>query len=81
MRRNNQKVERSESILRYVIDYKREHDGISPTIREIQEATGISSSSLVKFYLDGLQKRGAIQYIGDNLSRGIMVTGGEWKHG
>lgn len=77
----NNKLERSENILRFVIDYKQAHDGISPTIREIQAETGITSSSLVKFYLDGLQKRGAIQYIGDNLSRGIMVTGGEWRHG
>jgi SOS-response transcriptional repressor LexA len=77
----NNKLERSENILRYVIDFKREHDGISPTIREIQEGTGISSSSLVKFYLDGLQERGVIQYIGDHMSRGIMVAGGEWRHG
>ena len=75
-----QMVERAKAILEFVIAYKREHDGISPTIREIQDFTGIRSTSLVKFYLGYLEEGGKIRMLGDNRSRGIMVTGGAWRH-
>ena len=74
-----QMVERAEAILQFVIAYKQEHDGISPTIREISDALGLNSTSLVKFYLERLEEGGKIQMVA-NSSRGIMVTGGAWRN-
>src|SRR5690606_31490993 len=71
--------ERMKLVLDAIVAYKAAHDGCSPTIREITEATDISSTSLVKGYLERLEEAGKIRLSGEHgTSRGIEVVGAQW---
>lgn len=62
-------------ILEMVTGYIREH-GFSPTLREIADATGISSSSVVAYHLSHMRDAGIITYR-DGLSRTIAIVGAD----
>jgi SOS-response transcriptional repressor LexA len=74
-----------EAVFDFIVAYKREHDGNSPTIREIMLACGISSTSMVVFYLNKLERRGIIRrpepVFGARYANGIEVVGGKWTPG
>jgi repressor LexA len=65
--------ERHQKILDFLLDYQRENH-YPPSIREIGEKTGISSTSVVNYYLDQLEKRGMIQR-DRKISRGVRLSG------
>jgi len=69
---NEQLPERQQKILAFIGTYQ-EQNGFPPTVREIGENVGIKSTSLVSYYLDGLQKRGLLERQADT-SRGIRLT-------
>ncbi len=60
-----------------IVDFKGSHDGNSPSIRFIGDDCDISSTSVVNYYLDQLQKKGLIER-GKNDARMITVVGGTW---
>jgi SOS-response transcriptional repressor LexA len=65
--------ERKEVVLQAIKDYRASHHGISPTVRDLMELTGITSSSLVLYYLDKLEaEKAIIRYHG--VARGISVA-------
>ena len=65
--------ERHKKILAFLKSYQN-RAGYTPTIREIGEATSISSTSVVNYYLDQLEKMGKIERR-RKISRGIRLTG------
>jgi repressor LexA len=65
--------ERQQKILAFVREFIREHR-FPPTIREIGEMVGISSTSVVKYNLDALERKGLIERNAD-ISRGIRLIG------
>ncbi len=65
--------ERHQRILDFLQEYQRENR-YPPSIREIGEKTGISSTSVVNYYLDQLEKRGLIQR-DRKISRGVRLSG------
>ena len=65
--------ERHHKILEFLQDYQRENK-YPPSIREIGEKTGISSTSVVNYYLDQLEKKGMIER-DRKISRGVRVSG------
>jgi len=67
-----------ESLLKWIVLYKEAHDGDSPSIREIQDALGISSTSVVEYLLKKLAGDGKIRREPNRKS--IEVVGGEWKY-
>ena len=68
-----------KKIFDFIVTYKRNHDGNSPTGREIMDACNISSTSMVDFYLNELAKKGKIERLGGKgASRNIRVVGGSW---
>lgn len=67
-------------IFQFIIDYKRKHDGNSPTLREIMEANAISSSSAMRHILKQMEEQGSIIYGQDGDSRSIQVVGGQWNY-
>ena len=69
---------KEESLLRFIVEYKSEHDGNSPSIREIITGAGFSSTSMVNYYLDKLERRGRIVREDGLQSRGIKIPGGKW---
>lgn len=72
------KSKRIDIVFNFIVAYKTKHDGNSPTTREIGAACGISSTSMVNYYLDRLAQAGRIT-IEPGMNRMISVTGGIWK--
>ncbi len=65
--------ERHQKILDFIASYQREHKH-PPSIREIGEHCDISSTSVVNYYLDQLEKNGHIER-DRKISRGMRLTG------
>jgi len=65
--------ERHQKILDFLSEYQRANKS-PPSIREIGERTGISSTSVVNYYLDQLEKKGMIER-DRKISRGVRVSG------
>ncbi len=65
--------ERHQRILDFLQAYQHENK-YPPSIREIGEKTGISSTSVVNYYLDQLEKRGLIER-DRKISRGVRLAG------
>ncbi|MFM8321156.1 MAG: hypothetical protein ACKOC5_09605 [Chloroflexota bacterium] len=68
----------AQALLAYIIDYKVENDGNSPTIRQMAEYMGGSSTSYIARLLQKLEDGQSIQ-IGKNQARSISVVGGSWS--
>jgi repressor LexA len=64
--------ERHKKILEFLDKYQ-EAAGYPPSIREIGDGTNISSTSVVNYYLDQLEKMGYIKRE-DHISRGIRLV-------
>jgi len=62
--------ERHHKILEFVSRYQ--NRGYPPSIREIGEATGVTSTSVVNYYLDQLEKWGFVER-DRHISRGVRV--------
>jgi repressor LexA len=65
--------ERHQKIIDFIQDYQRKYKH-PPSIREIGENCGISSTSVVNYYLDQLEKSGHIER-DRKISRGVRLTG------
>lgn len=65
--------ERHQKILDFIASYQREYKH-PPSIREIGEHCDISSTSVVNYYLDQLEKTGHIER-DRKISRGMRLTG------
>ena len=65
--------ERHQRILDFLLEYQRENK-YPPSIREIGEKTGITSTSVVNYYLDQLEKMGRIER-DRKISRGVRLSG------
>lgn len=66
-----------QRVYRFIIQFKRDHDGNSPSSREIADGTGILSTNSVHYHLRMLEKQGKI-HIERHLARRITVIGGRW---
>ena len=63
----------------FIVKFKREHDGNSPTYRQMASAIGKKSTSYVSFLLEGLRKKGYIKpATSENENRLVEVVGGRW---
>lgn len=65
-----------ETIFEFLVQYKREHDGNTPSTREIAEACCLSISG-VNYHLFRLEVGDRIR-ISEDGRRNIEVTGGAW---
>jgi len=64
-----------ERVFRFIVEYKRQHDGLSPTVEEISRACVLHTST-VKYHLLKLENQGRIRIVG---RRAIEVIGGVWN--
>jgi SOS-response transcriptional repressor LexA len=63
----------------FILKFKQDHDGVSPSVLEIGQACGISSTSITRYTLDCLERLGMIECdYGAGKSRMIKVVGGRW---
>jgi len=74
---DKRKTKTKNIILSYLVEYKRAHDGNSPSIRQITEGCNLSSTSVVAFHLRKLERDGKIR-LTDHAFRNIEITGGQW---
>jgi hypothetical protein len=65
-------------VLQYIIRYKTEHDGKSPTVREIMRGCGIGGTCATRYILLALEEEGRIKLQAGGV-RGIQVVGGRWE--
>ncbi|MEW6403828.1 MAG: transcriptional repressor LexA [Chloroflexota bacterium] len=65
--------ERHQKIIDFIQDYQRKSKH-PPSIREIGENCGISSTSVVNYYLDQLEREGVIER-DRKISRGVRLAG------
>ncbi len=78
MGKPHQNLERKKAVYDYIIYHKQEHDGNSPTIRELCNATEITSTMIMRNYIGYLVEDGLLER-DPEVSRGIRVVGGQWK--
>ena len=71
--------QRTEIIFEFIVQYKRNFDGCSPSFREMRNAAGLASTSGVWGYLEKLEEQNRIM-VHRNFSRHIEVIGGRWKY-
>jgi len=64
-------------ILNYLKAYKQEHDGCSPSYRQIQRDCNLTSVSVVSYHIHTLAKLGLVKLPEDG-TRGIEIVGGRW---
>lgn len=65
-------------IFDFIVKFKRENDGNSPTVREIALRCDVSSTSVVNHHLQKLEQVGLISRSPES-ARAIRVTGGRWE--
>lgn len=68
----------TQRVYDYIVWFKREYDGLAPSVREICLECGLSSTSTAVYHLRRLVEQGLLRVLGGRLNRGIMVVGGQW---
>lgn len=63
-------------IYRFIVKYKTDHNGNSPSYRQIAEAMRLPTINCIKGYLRELSRAGLIRQ--ESGSRGLIVVGSEW---
>ena len=66
-----------QNIYNYILRFKRRHNGNSPSIREMADTFGLSTS-VVSEHLSRLEAIGLIERSGKGTARMIEVVGGTW---
>jgi hypothetical protein len=64
-----------DQVFEFIVRYKQEHDGLSPSLAEIASECQLSPST-VKYHLLVLERDRRIRVIG---RRSIEIPGGAWK--
>jgi SOS-response transcriptional repressor LexA len=62
------------AMYKFIVSFKKMHDGNSPTVRQIGLAVGIRSASVVHYHLGKMEEMGLIRRENGT----IQVTGGQW---
>lgn len=77
--RNVYKVSRSAmEVLNYILLYKTDNNGRSPSVREIMKGCGFRSTSVAHYHLGRLQSAGLIKREAGK-ARSICVIHGTWS--
>ncbi len=63
-----------EQVFNFIVDFKRDHDGLSPMWQEIADAMQISKAT-VRYHLQQLQIEGRVRLF---KRHGITIEGGTW---
>lgn len=69
----------NDIVFAWLVKYKSQHNGNSPTLREMCTGLNISSISVAHHILDGLQKQGRI-VLPHKGCNGIEITGSKWVY-
>lgn len=72
--RDDKSAANRDRVFKFIVRYKRTHDGLAPSVKLIAEACDLAIST-VQYHLFQLEKEQRIRLIG---RRGIEVIGGVW---
>lgn len=70
------------AIYDFIVWYKKEYDGNSPSVREIAEAVEINTTSTISMHIENLIEEGLLYrhpHAEPKTARVLCVTGGSWK--
>jgi Mn-dependent DtxR family transcriptional regulator len=65
----------AERVLQAIYEYQQENDNWYPTVRDLQDATGISSTSVVSLHLSRLKNRNYIDVRKNRVACRITAEG------
>ena len=69
----------AKKVYEFVVQYKTDHDGISPNLREITDGVGLASDSTSAHHIRALRRAGLIKSkAGHRVARGYEVVGAIW---
>lgn len=77
MRRRKPISETEWAIFKFIVQFKVDHDGNAPTLREIGQHIGKTSTSMIVFHLTRLCQAKLIRYSGFR-NRNIEIIGGRY---
>lgn len=60
--RSGKVEEKCQAVLLVIAEHRKHHHAYGPTVEEIREAAGISTTSLVSGYLKRLKAKGLVEY-------------------
>lgn len=69
-------VDTQNKVYDFIVAYKSQHGGTAPTVREICESCGISSTAYAKYLLDRLAEQGRI--VKGAGARNISIPNERW---
>lgn len=69
----------TECIYRFIVRFKRENGGDSPTLREIMAGVGLPTTSLVYYHLNLLEDAGKIVRPKRTKASRIAIPGAQWR--
>ena len=82
--KNNELTPREKETLGFIIEFKKSHDGNSPSMREIARGLGYNnietSNSVIWHYVHNLEQKGFIRLPDTLISRSIEVVGGKYTY-
>ncbi len=67
-----------QKIFDFIVRWKRNHDGNSPSLSQIMTHCKITSKSVVVYVLEKLEAQKKIIRVGPKYERRIQVVGGHW---
>lgn len=71
---------REYEVFEFVVLFKTNNNGLSPTLREIIKGTSITSTSIANYYVKKLMGRGLIRPKVKWRERGIVLVGEKWSY-
>lgn len=77
----NNERETKDDVFDFIVRYKQNNDGNSPSMADIQNGCCIPSKSTVDIRLKELAEDGRILFGRFGRSRSIKVVGGKWSYG
>jgi Mn-dependent DtxR family transcriptional regulator len=70
--------QRLEDTLRFIVRYKTDYDGTSPSLDDVMKAFGVCKAT-AKTRVDALIELGLLERM-PNRPRALLVIGGEWSY-
>jgi len=70
----------TDRIFDYIVQYKRENDGNSPSLRDLVADCEAGGTSAARYHVMKLEKQGKINIPAAGRPRSIRVTGGRWTY-
>lgn len=67
---------RTQRVFNACVEFASKHAGVSPTFRQLMQATGITSTSVMAKHIQILAKLGWLKLNGHR----IQIVGGHWRY-